>query len=177
MTSKHTETIAVYLEIKGASRNKGISAPTIAEDQDIPLVSVYRVLRTSKGFYQSNWPQYPQGYYFDGDRFISETEQIVSSAVIANDMTDRATKILSGLEKLTPLQRELAATKLDEVNSKRLYEKFKSIPEGAWMSKPQLIDSVTNATDIIQLKCVLISALLGIEHDMIKPWKINEEKN
>lgn len=175
MASRHTETIAVYLEASNATNAKGISAPEIAEDCDIPLVSTYRVIREERGFYPSLSPVYPQGYYYNGAKAYAEIEKQTIDALQANSLTSRAVRsvkeVNTQLEIMTPLQRELSKVILDDVNAKTILNTFKEIPEGTVWYKQALLDKFNNAEDLMSLKRTAISFLIGLERGIIVVWE------
>jgi len=108
MASKHDETIATYLMINKTTKHQGVTANAIAESCDIPIVSVYRVLREpDNAFFQSQYPTRPAGYYFDESlaaetlhRKIDNSISVMMTQQKAADLLKRAEK---AYESITPI--------------------------------------------------------------------------
>lgn len=80
MASKSAEAIASILTIHKANENRGMTVPQILEKTDsVNRVTLYRLLREEhSGFYPSKYPKYPKAYYYDYERLVRETDEIIT---------------------------------------------------------------------------------------------------
>ena len=167
MASKHDETIATFLLVAKANKQRGITAVEISDKCQIPVVSVYRVLREEdNSFFQSMYPTRPAGYYFDSELMAETLHRKIDNSISTMVTQQKAAELLKRVEKayenISPISKHFLHIRLSdkELESKLLVRLNGKAIEATWPEVTQAISTADGKDKRIANLLLVLKSLM-----------------